>query len=203
MEQIFHLCHIEARLQVPLASRCFAADIRLWWMTLGERQMPSRTWAHFRSIVITRFGPVLDEGEVVPPRDPEIFRDMHHIRYLSYVADWHVYPQATTRYYCRRFQEAMLPHIPQDIPSPELQALVILRNRVPPKIRQHVPMPMLGMTVGNMIDDILGAEAVVHQIQATAVAGDHQAPADDAGIGEPVYEPGPAFPEDPVPAVPV
>ena len=62
---------------------------------------------------------------------------------------------------------------------------------------------MLGMTVGNMIDDILGAEAVVHQIQDAAVAGDHQAPADDAGIGELVYEPSPAFPEDPVPADPV
>ncbi|GMN72042.1 hypothetical protein TIFTF001_051920 [Ficus carica] len=109
-----------ATIIVSLASRCFAADARLWWMTLGERQMPSRTWAHFRTIAIARFRPVLDEGEGVPPRDPEIYRDMHYTRYLSYVADWHVYPQETMRHYCHRFQEAMLPHIPQEIPSPEL-----------------------------------------------------------------------------------
>ncbi|GMN66403.1 hypothetical protein TIFTF001_035464, partial [Ficus carica] len=35
MEKIFHICHIEAHLQVSLASRCLVADARLWWMTLG------------------------------------------------------------------------------------------------------------------------------------------------------------------------
>ena len=62
MELIFRICHIEARLQVSLANRCFAADVRLWWITPGERVMPDRTWAHFRTVVTARYGPVLDEG---------------------------------------------------------------------------------------------------------------------------------------------
>ena len=49
MEMIFYTCHIEDRLQVSLASRCLIADSRLWWMTFGEGQMPSRTRAHFRA----------------------------------------------------------------------------------------------------------------------------------------------------------
>ncbi|GMN34066.1 hypothetical protein TIFTF001_044866 [Ficus carica] len=77
MELIFRICHIEARLQVSLASRCLAADARLWWMTLGERAMPDRTWAHFRTLVIARFGPIPDEGADGPYRDPEIYRAMH------------------------------------------------------------------------------------------------------------------------------
>ena len=45
MELIFHICHIEARLQVSLASRCLAADVRLWWMTLGsERCQEGHGW---------------------------------------------------------------------------------------------------------------------------------------------------------------
>ncbi|GMN44731.1 hypothetical protein TIFTF001_013929 [Ficus carica] len=87
MELIFRICHIEAQLQVSLASRCFVADARLWWMTLGEREIPSRTWTHFRTLMIVRFGLILDKGTGVPYRDPEIYRDMHHTRYLSYVAD--------------------------------------------------------------------------------------------------------------------
>ena len=42
-EMIFRICHIEAHLQVPLASRCLARDARLWWMTLGERAMPGES----------------------------------------------------------------------------------------------------------------------------------------------------------------
>ncbi|GMN30880.1 hypothetical protein TIFTF001_042693 [Ficus carica] len=97
----------------------------------------------------------------------------------------------------------MLPHIPQDIPSLGMQALVILRNGLPPQIRQYVAVPMLGMTVGDMIADILEAEMVAHAIQAEDVGGDPQAPVDDAGLGEPQYEAGPIFPEDPIPAVSV
>ncbi|GMN32342.1 hypothetical protein TIFTF001_046589 [Ficus carica] len=63
-------------------------------------------------------------------------------------------------HYCQRFHETMLPHIPQDIPSPGMQALVILRNGLPPQLRQYIAEPMLGMT----------------------------APVDDAGLGEPQYE---------------
>ncbi|GMN20946.1 hypothetical protein TIFTF001_043206 [Ficus carica] len=203
MELIFRICHIEARLQVSLASRCFAADARLWWMTLGEREMSSRTWAHFRMIVIARYGPVLDEGADAPYRDPEIYRDMYHERYYGFVTGWHAYPQESMGHYCRRFQEAMLPHIPQDIPSPGMQALVILRNGLPPQIRQHTPMPTPDMTVGHMTEYILDAEIIAHAMQADAYVVEPQVPVDDAGMGEPVYEPGPAFPEDPIPAIPV
>ncbi|GMN55704.1 hypothetical protein TIFTF001_024826 [Ficus carica] len=171
MELIFRICHIEARLQVSLANRCFTADARLWWMTLGERAMPDRTWAHFCTLVIARFGPVPDKGADGPYRDPEIYRAMHLERYFSYVADWHAYPQESMGHYCRRFQEAMLPNIPQDIASPGMQALLILRNGLP------------------------------HQADAYVV--EPQVPVDDAGIGEPMFEAGPAFPEDSIPAVPL
>ncbi|GMN26227.1 hypothetical protein TIFTF001_046037 [Ficus carica] len=97
-------------------------------MTLGERALPDRTWAHFRALVIARFGPIPEEGADAPYHDPEIYQDMYHERYYGFVADWHAYPQESMGHYCQRFQEAMLPHIPQDIPSPGMQAIVILRN---------------------------------------------------------------------------
>ncbi|GMN27760.1 hypothetical protein TIFTF001_044157 [Ficus carica] len=196
METIFHIYHIEAHLQVSLAYRCLVADARLWWITLGERAMPDRTWAHFRTLVIARFGPIPDEGADGQYRDPEIYRVMHLQRYFSYVADWHAYPQGSMGHYCRRFQEAMLPHIPQDIVSPGMQAL-------PPQIRQHVPMPTPEMTVGLVIDHILDAEVIVHAMQADAYVADHPVPVDDAGIAEPMFEAGPAFPEVPIPAAPL
>ncbi|GMN20507.1 hypothetical protein TIFTF001_047120 [Ficus carica] len=203
LEMIFHLCHIEAHLQVSLASRCLIADARLWWMTIGEGTLPERTWAHFRAIMITRYGPVPEEGVDEPYHDPEIYRDMQHERYYIFVADWHAYPQETMDHYCRRFQEAMLPHIPQDIPSPGMQALVILRNGLPPPIRQHTPIPTLDMTVAHMVEYILGVEVIVHAMQADAYVVEPEVPDDDAGIPEPVYEPGPVYPEDPIPADPV
>ncbi|GMN36264.1 hypothetical protein TIFTF001_042402 [Ficus carica] len=183
---------------VSLASRCLAADVRLWWMTLGEQAMPDRTWAHFRTLVIARFGPVPDEGADGPYRDPEIYRAMHLERYLSYVADLHAYSQESMGHYCRRFQEAMLPQIPQDIVSPGMQALLILRNGLPPQIRQHVPAPTPDMTVGHMIDFIMDADIDAHAMQADAYVVEPQVPVDDAGIGEPMFEAGPAFPEVPM-----
>ncbi|GMN20593.1 hypothetical protein TIFTF001_047136 [Ficus carica] len=71
------------------------------------------------------------------------------------------------------------------------------------QIRQYVAVPMLGMTVGDMIVDILEAEMVAYAMQADDVGGDHQAPVDDAGIGEPLHDVGLAPPEDPIPAVPM
>lgn len=47
----------------------------------------------------------------------------------------------------------MLPYIPQDMPHPQLQALVILRNGVPPRIRRFVMEPTIERTVGDMMDD--------------------------------------------------
>ncbi|GMN73196.1 hypothetical protein TIFTF001_055322 [Ficus carica] len=87
METIFHICHIEAHLQVSLASRCLVADARLWWMTLGEQAILSRTWAHFRTLVIACFGPVPDEGADESHQDLEIYRAMHLDRYFNFVAD--------------------------------------------------------------------------------------------------------------------
>ena len=84
-----------------------------------------------------------------------------------------------------------------------MQALVILRNGLPPQIRQYVAEPMLAMTVEDMIADILEAEMVAHAMQAEAYVADHPVPVDDAGIAEQMFEAGPAFPEVSIPAVPV
>ncbi|GMN27883.1 hypothetical protein TIFTF001_046184 [Ficus carica] len=59
------------------------------------------------------------------------------------------------------------------------------------------------MTVGHMIEDIMDAEVIVHAMQADAYVDDHQVPVDDAGMGEPLFEAGPVFSEDPIPVVPV
>ncbi|GMN71109.1 hypothetical protein TIFTF001_052618, partial [Ficus carica] len=88
--------------------------------------------------MIEHFGLMPGEGADAPYRDPEIYRDMHHTQYLSFLATWHAYPQESMGHYCRRFQEEMLPYIPQNIDSPEMQALVILRNGLPPQIRQQM-----------------------------------------------------------------
>jgi hypothetical protein len=198
LEMIFHLCHVEAHLRVSLASRCLAADARLWWMTTGEGNLPDRTWPHFRTCMINRYGPVPEEGIDEPYRDPEIYRDMQHERYHVLVADWHAYPHEPMDHYCRRFQEAMLPHIPMDIPHPGLQTLVILRNGLPPQIRQHTPIPTPIMTVAHMVGYILAAEVIAHDLQADAHVVELEVPDDDAGIPEPVYEPEPVDEPEPV-----
>ncbi|GMN35799.1 hypothetical protein TIFTF001_042286 [Ficus carica] len=198
MELIFRTSLIQARLQVSLASRCLRADARLWWMTLGEQAMPERTWGHFRSLVIGRYGPIPAEGADAPPRDPEIYQDMHLERYYQYVEYWRAYPAESMGHYCQRFQEAMLPHIPQDIPSPGLQALVVLRNGLPLSIRQYVPAPTLDMTIEHMIEYILDAEIVDHAVQADAHLFEPGAPADDVDEPEPVYEPEPIYEPEPV-----
>ncbi|GMN30505.1 hypothetical protein TIFTF001_048022 [Ficus carica] len=175
----------------------------MWWLSIGERALPNPTWADFRALMIERYRPAPEEGAAEPYRDPEIYRDMSHARYLSFSVTWHAYPQESMAHYCQRFQEAILPHIPQDIDSPELQTLVILRNGLPPHIPQFVIDPMRAMTVAHMIDNIMEAEILAQAVQADAVVGDHQAPADDAGIAELIYEPGPVLPEDPIPAIPL
>ncbi|GMN30163.1 hypothetical protein TIFTF001_050649 [Ficus carica] len=97
----------------------------------------------------------------------------------------------------------MLPYIPQDMPHPQLQALVILRNGVPPHIRRFVIEPTIERTVGDMMDDILQAEVTAYMAQANAFMNEHQVPVDDVGIGGPQHEVGPMFSEDPIPAMPV
>ncbi|GMN33581.1 hypothetical protein TIFTF001_044814, partial [Ficus carica] len=202
MELIFRTSHIPGRLQVSLGSRCLTGDARIWWMVVGEPQLPSRTWGHFRSLLIGRFGPILDYGPGAPQRDPDIYRDMYDTRNHSYTLEWHAYPLETMAHYCARFQEAMLPHVSQDMVHPVLEALTVLRNGLPSRIRQHVPCPSPRMTVEHMIEDILRAEIHADAEPPAAVGGDYQAPVDDAGIAEPVYEVGPVPLEEPIPAVP-
>ncbi|GMN29209.1 hypothetical protein TIFTF001_044328 [Ficus carica] len=143
-------------------------------MTLGERAMPSRSWADFHALMIARYGPLPDEDVNMPYRDHEIYRDMYLGRYLSY-----------------------------DLGSPELQVLHLLQEGLPPEIKRFVPAPMAGMTVGNMIDDIMEAEIIAHMMQADALVDDYQVPVDDASIREPLFEEGPLFHKDSIPAVPL
>ncbi|GMN21828.1 hypothetical protein TIFTF001_051157 [Ficus carica] len=198
----FHSLLAIATIIVSLGSRCLIGDARLWWILVGEPQLPSRTWVHFRTLVTAWFGPILDYGPGAPQRDPDIYRDMYDTRYHSYTLEWHAYPLETMAHYCLRFHEAMLPYVPQNIDHPVMEALTILRNGLPGRIRQYVPFPTPRMTVGHMIEDILGAEVHADTEQAEATEGDHQAPVDDAGIGKPLYEVGPAPPEEPIPTVP-
>ncbi|GMN69427.1 hypothetical protein TIFTF001_038477 [Ficus carica] len=79
----------------------YAVDARLWWLTIGEQALSSRTWTDFRTMMIERFGPLPGEGADAPYLDPEIYRDMHHARYLSFSAAWHAYPQESMGHYCR------------------------------------------------------------------------------------------------------
>ncbi|GMN70869.1 hypothetical protein TIFTF001_055890 [Ficus carica] len=119
MESIFRIGHIEAHIQVPLASRCIVASARIRWMTVGEPAIPNGTRADFRALIIARYGFFLDEDADMPYRDPEIYRDMYHRRYLHYAADWYAYPNESMGHYCQRFRDAMLPYIPRNSGDPE------------------------------------------------------------------------------------
>ncbi|GMN74931.1 hypothetical protein TIFTF001_053274 [Ficus carica] len=87
MELIFCTSHIPDHVQVSLGSRCLIGDARLWWILVGEPQLPSRTWVHFRTLVTARFGPILDYGPGASQRDPDIYRDMYDTRYHSYTLE--------------------------------------------------------------------------------------------------------------------
>ena len=115
LEALYEIGHIEAHLRVTLASRLLIGNALLWWITTGERNLPSRTWADFREMMITHFAQVADQGENAPYRDQEIYRDMIRTRYFTLAALWRAYPQESMGHYCRRFLDAMLPHIPQDL----------------------------------------------------------------------------------------
>ena len=77
MEAIFRICHIEAHLHVPLASRCLAVEARFWWRTMGEQAMQGGSWAEFRALLTVRYGPLPNEDANVPGRDPDIYNDMY------------------------------------------------------------------------------------------------------------------------------
>ncbi|GMN66405.1 hypothetical protein TIFTF001_035472 [Ficus carica] len=184
MESIFRICQIEAHLQVLLATRCLAVDARIWWITAGEPAMPGGTWVNIRAIITERYGPLPDEDANMPYWDPEIYNDMYLGRYLSYVVDWRAYPNESMGHYCQRFRDTMLPHIPHDLGSPLLQALLLLREGLPPNIRPFVPEPIVGMTLEDMINAIMEAEIVAHGMQAAAPEEDQVVPVYDAGITE-------------------
>ncbi|GMN34822.1 hypothetical protein TIFTF001_044947 [Ficus carica] len=59
--------------------------------------------------------------------------------------------------------------------------LVILRNGLPPQIRQYVSTPTPNMTMGHMVEYIMDAKVVAHAMQADAYVVELQVPVDDAG----------------------
>ncbi|GMN59315.1 hypothetical protein TIFTF001_028394 [Ficus carica] len=193
-----------AHLQVLLANRCLAMDARLWWRTIGEPEILGGSWEDLRTLIIARYGPFPDRDAAMPYQNPEIYNDMNFKRYLSYVADLHAYLNESMGHYCRRLQDAMLPYIPE-LGSPEMRALQLLRDGLPPEVRTFVQAPMVGMTLENMINDIMEAELIAHMLQVDALVDDYkQEPVNDAGISEPPFHGDPLFlPEDPIPAVPL
>ncbi|GMN24996.1 hypothetical protein TIFTF001_045906 [Ficus carica] len=94
-------------------------------------------------------------------------------------------------HYWWRFEEMMHPHVPQDLPEPQLEAVTLLVNGTPPHIRQHVPQPTLHSTVAGTLDDILAAEIIAQNAGNDAPANPEQPPVDDADEPEPLYEVGP------------
>ncbi|GMN19654.1 hypothetical protein TIFTF001_042902 [Ficus carica] len=191
MEQTFLMCHIPDYLEIMLAAKCLYGDARLWWIDIGERQVPSRTWAEFRAVMLERYGPLPPRDEGAPARDPDIYRDMRHTRYQMLSQAWHAYPGETMIHYWWRFEEMMHPHVPQDLPEPQLEAVTLLVNGTPPHIRQHVPQPTLHSTVAGTLDDILAAEIIAQNAGNDAPANPEQPPVDDADEPEPLYEVGP------------
>ncbi|GMN66967.1 hypothetical protein TIFTF001_036031 [Ficus carica] len=161
------------------------------------------TWADFHALIIARFRLFPDEDADMFYRDPEIYHNMYLRRYLSYVADWRAYPNKSMGHYCQRFRDAMLPHIPRDLGDPEMQALHLLRGRLPPNVRLFVLEPMAGMTLEDMMRDIMEAEIIAHMMQVATMEDDYVVPVDDAGIAEPLFHGGPVMPEDPIPAMPL
>ncbi|GMN62277.1 hypothetical protein TIFTF001_031361 [Ficus carica] len=199
---ITYVYAVEAHLQVPLASRCLAVDARLWWMSLGEPAIPRGSWADFRALIIARYGPLPDEEANMPYRDPDIYNDMNMRRYLNYLVDWRAYLNESMGHYCRRLQNAMLPYIPRDLGNPELQALHLLREGLPPEVKQFNPAMMTGVTLESLIDVVMEAEIVAHLLQGVGPKDDYlYGPVDNAGIREPPFQGGSIPPEDPVPAV--
>ncbi|GMN27213.1 hypothetical protein TIFTF001_046123 [Ficus carica] len=204
METIFRICHIEAHLQVLLASRCLVGDARLWWIAQGDQAIHGGPWVDFRARIIVRYGPLHDEGANAPYRDPDIYGDMHRRRYLDFVAEWHAYPNESMGHYCRRFREAMLSYIPQELVDPEWRAMHILRDGLPPEVKYFVPAPVVGVSLEDMIDAIIEAEVLAYMVQvADPEDVYHVDPIDDAGIPEPLFERVSTVPEDPIPVVPL
>ncbi|GMN52709.1 hypothetical protein TIFTF001_021852 [Ficus carica] len=177
-------------------------EARIWWLSLGDPEIPKNVCMNFRALIILRYGPLPGEGPHY--RDPDIYRDMYMRRYISYVAAWKAYPNKSMDHYRRRFRDAMLPYVPLDIERPMMQALYILRDGLPPEVSQFTPPPTIVMTLDKMIDTIMEAEIIAYILQAAAPEDDHPfIPVDDAGNREPVFHDGPFMLEEPILAVPI
>ncbi|GMN74111.1 hypothetical protein TIFTF001_052311 [Ficus carica] len=90
--------------------------------------------------------------------------------------------------------------------DPEIprNALHILRDGLPPEVRQFTPSPTIETTLDEMIDTIMEAEIIAYMLQAAAPKDDHPfIPIDDTGIGEPFFHDGLFILEEPIPAIPV
>ncbi|GMN62575.1 hypothetical protein TIFTF001_031650 [Ficus carica] len=171
---------VETYLQVPLASQSLAVDARLWWMSLGEPAIPGISWADFCVLIIARYGPLPDEEANMPYRDPDIYNDMYMRQYLNYAAEWQAYPNESMGHYCRRFRDAMLPYIPQELDDLEWRAMHIIRDEFLRKL----------------------SKIIAYMVQVATPEDDYLlVPIDDAGIPEPLFEGGLVLPEDPIPAI--
>ncbi|GMN65088.1 hypothetical protein TIFTF001_034152 [Ficus carica] len=56
---------------------------------------------------------------------------MYMRRYLNYAAEWQAYSNESMGHYCRRFRDAMLPYIRQELDDLEWQAMHIIRDGLP------------------------------------------------------------------------
>ncbi|GMN65145.1 hypothetical protein TIFTF001_034209 [Ficus carica] len=90
-----------------------------------------------------------------------------------------------------------------DLGDPEMHALHLLRGGLPPNVRLFILEPMAGMTLEDMMSDIMEAEIIAHMMQVAAMEDDYVVPVDDAGIAEPLFHGGPVMPEDPILAMPL
>ncbi|GMN64407.1 hypothetical protein TIFTF001_033489 [Ficus carica] len=203
METIFRVCHIEAHFQVVLASRCLAGNARLWWLTLGLPDVQGLAWTDLCAFILACFRPLPDEGANRPYRDPEIYNDMYRRRYLNYVAEWYAYPNESMDHYCQKFQEAMLPYIPRELDDPEWRVLHIIRDGLPPEVKRFVPASIRGIVLEDMINAIMEAEVIAYMVAVAPVDDYMVEPVDDDGIAEPLFQGGPVWPEDPIPAIPL
>ena len=126
-------------------------------MSLGEPAIPGGSWADFRTLIIARYGLLPNEGANMPYCDLNIYNDMYMRRYFNYVAEWQAYPNESMGHYRRRFRDAMLPYIPWDLDDLEWRALHIIKDGLPPKVKQFVPAPIMRISLEDMIDAIMEA----------------------------------------------
>ncbi|GMN63760.1 hypothetical protein TIFTF001_032834 [Ficus carica] len=68
--------------------------------------------------------------------------------------------------------------------------LHIIRDGLPPEVKQFVPAPIMGIALDDMIDTIMEAEIISYMVQAQAVAPMNNyivEPVNDTGITEPLF----------------